>query len=55
MPPPDRKPKPRTLKIIAIIALAFIAATIALIFIGENISHKKVLDDAKRTNPEAIG
>ena len=55
MPPQDPRPNPRTLKIVAIIALVFIAATIATIFIGENISHKKVLDDAKRTNPEAIG
>jgi len=53
MPSPD--PRARRLKIVAVIALAFVAATIALIFIGENLTHKKVLDDAKRTNPAAIG
>jgi len=55
MPHDDRKPSPRNLKRVGMFAVAFIALTIVLIFVGENIAHKKTLDDAKRSNPAAIG
>lgn len=55
MPRDDRKPSPRNLKRVGLFAIAFIALTIVVIFIGENIAHKQTLDDAKRSNPAAIG
>ncbi len=55
MPRQNDDPKARRLKWAAGIAVAFIALTILAIFIGENLTHKQVLDDAKQQNAAAIG
>lgn len=55
MPRPNHDAKARRLKWAAGIAVAFIALTIIAIFIGENLTHKQVLDEAKQQNAAAIG
>ncbi len=55
MPPHDPDPRTRRLKRVGVLAVLFVALTIVAIFVGENLTHKQVLDDAKRTNPAATG
>ena len=55
MPPHDPDPRTRRLKRVAVLALLFVALTIVAIFVGENLTHKKMIDEAKETNAAAIG